>query len=111
MNSAYISNTSTLEFDIRQVDGSKGYAPFYIRNNNSSSSLAYLSYNQLGAELNEWVHIKIVFNDTTSITVYADTLEEPLSVSLSSKDNNGYRLMFNAGGAMTKIDFKNVIIY
>ena len=105
-----ISPTQTLEFDICQVDGTKYYAPIYIRNDGGGVSLASITYNELNANVGEWVHVKIVFNNTSTITIYADTLAEPITKTLSATSTN-YRIMFYGNNAITTLYFKNVAIY
>lgn len=105
-----ISPTQTLEFDICQVDGTKYYAPIYIRNDGGGTSLASIQYSELNANVGEWVHVKIVFNNTSTITIYADTLAEPITKTLSATSTN-YRLMFYGNSAITTLYFKNVAIY
>ena len=105
-----ISPTQTLEFDICQIDGTKYYALIYIRNDGGGVSLASISYSELNANVGEWVHMKIVFNNTSTITIYADTLAEPITKTLSATSTN-YRLMFYGNNAITTLYFKNVAIY
>jgi hypothetical protein len=105
-----IPPNSVVEFDICQTDGSVNYAPIYIRNDGGGVSLSNISYNNLGAGIGDWVHIKIVFNNTDTITVYSDKLSEPFTKTLSATSTN-YRVMLNLSGDMTTIKFKNYAIY
>ena len=105
-----IPPNSVVEFDICQTDGSLNYAPIYIRNDGGGVSLSNITYNNLGASIGDWVHIKIVFNNTNTITVYSDKLSEPFTKTLSATSTN-YRVMLYCGGDMTTIKFKNFKIY
>ena len=105
-----IAPTQTISFDLCQMDGTKYYAPIYIRNDGGGTTLASIQYNDLNANVGEWVHVEIVFNNTSTITIYADTLAEPITKTLSSTSTN-YRLMFYGNNAITTLYFKNVIIY
>ena len=105
-----IAPTQTIEFDLMQVDGTTNYAPIYIRNEASNSSLTNATITNLGASIGEWVHIKIVFNNTSTVMIYTDKLATPLTKTLSATSTN-YRLMFYGGSTITKLKFKNVIIY
>ena len=105
-----IAPTQTISFDLCQMDGTKYYAPIYIRNDGGGISLASISYSELNANVGEWVHVKIVFNNTSTITIYADTLAEPITKTLSATSTN-YRLLLNGNNAITTLYFKNVIIY
>ena len=105
-----IAPTQTISFDLCQIDGTKYYAPIYIRNEGGGTSLASITYNDLNANVGEWVHVKIVFNNTSTITIYADTLAEPITKTLSATSTN-YRLMLYGNNAITTLYFKNVITY
>lgn len=105
-----IAPTQTISFDLCQMDGTKDYAPIYIRNDGGGVSLASISYSELNANVGEWVHVKIVFNNTSTITIYADTLAEPITKTLSATSTN-YRLMLYGNSAITTLYFKNVAIY
>lgn len=112
MNNPYnkIPPNSVVEFDICQTDGSVNYSPIYIRNDGGGVSLSNISYGNLGAGIGDWVHIKIVFNNTDTITVYSDKLSEPFTKTLSATSTN-YRVMLYCGGDMTTIKFKNYVVY
>lgn len=110
MDNGYITPTSTVEFDFKAVDGVKNWALVYIRNSGGGSSLANLSLNDIGGEIGEWIHLKIVFNNTDTITIYSSKLDNPITKTLSSTDTN-YRLLLFCGGANTELHFKNVIVY
>lgn len=105
-----IAPTQTISFDLCQMDGTKYYAPIYIRNDGGGASLASITYNDLNANVGDWVHMKIVFNNTSTITIYADTLAEPITKTLSATSTN-YRLMFYGNNIITTLYFKNVAIY
>lgn len=110
MNSGYITSTSTVEFDFKAVDGVKNWALIYIRNKFGGNSLANLSLDNIGGDIGEWIHLKIVFNNTDTITIYSSKLDNPITRTLSSTDTN-YRLLLYGGGANTELHFKNVIVY
>lgn len=103
-----ISPTQTIEFDICQMYGSN-VAIIYIRNDGSTSSLAQYNLSDLGASLEEWVHVKIAFNGTDTIILYSDKLSEPIYKNITTSTN--YRLMLNGYGNVTELRFKNVIVY
>lgn len=105
-----IPPSKTVELDLCQVDGGNTYAPLYIRNDGGGASLGSITYYILGATVGEWIHLRIVFSDSNTATVYSSTLNEPLALTLSNTSTN-YRIMFNATGPITKIQFKNVVIY
>ena len=105
-----IAPTQTISFDLCQIDGTKYYAPIYVRNDGGGTSLASITYNELNANVGEWVHVKIVFNNTSTITIYADTLAEPITKTLSATSTN-YRLMLYGNNAITTLYFRNVAIY
>lgn len=105
-----IAPSKTVELDLCQVDGGNTYAPLYIRNDGGGVSLGSITYYTLNATVGEWIHLKIVFSDSNTATVYSSTLNEPLALTLSNTSTN-YRIMFNATGTITKIQFKNVAIY
>ena len=105
-----IPPSKTVELDFCQVDGGNTYAPLYIRNDGGGASLGSITYYILGATVGEWIHLRIVFSDSNTATVYSSTLNEPLALTLSNTSTN-YRIMFNATGTITKIQFKNVAIY
>ena len=110
MDSAYITPTSTVEFDFKAVDGVKNLGLVYIRNRGGGNSLANLSLNNIGGDIGEWIHLKIVFNNTNTITIYSSKLNNPITRTLSSTDTN-YRLLLYCGGANTELHFKNVKVY
>lgn len=110
MNSGYITPTSTVEFDFKAVDGVKNWGLVYIRNSAGGTSLADLSLNNVGGEIGEWIHLKIVFNNTSTITIYSNKLENPITKTLSSTSTN-YRLVLYCGGVNTELHFKNVTVY
>lgn len=110
MNSGYISPTSIVEFDFKAIDGVKNLGLVYIRNSGGGTSLADLSLNNVGGEIGEWIHLKIVFNNTNTITIYSDKLDNPITKTLSSTSPN-YRLLLYGGGANTELHFKNVKVY
>ena len=110
MDSAYINPTSIVEFDFKAVDGVKNGGLIYIRNSGGGNSLANLSLNNVGGEIGEWIHLKIVFNNTDTITIYSSKLDNPITRTLSSTDTN-YRLLLYCGGTNTELHFKNVIVY
>lgn len=110
MNSGYISPTSIVEFDFKAIDGVKNWGLVYIRNSGGGNSLADLSLNNVGGEIGEWIHLKIVFNNTDTITIYSSKLDNPITKTLSSTSPN-YRLLFYGGGANTELHFKNVKVY
>lgn len=110
MNSAYITSTSTVEFDFKAVDGVKNLGLVYIRNSGGGNSLANLTLNNIGGDIGEWIHLKIVFNNTNTITIYSSKLENPITKTLSSTDSN-YRLLLYCGGTNTELHFKNVKVY
>lgn len=110
MDSAYINPTSIVEFDFKAVDGVKNWGLVYIRNSGGGVSLADLNLNQIGGEIGEWIHLKIVFNNTDTITIYSSKLDNPITRTLSSTDTN-YRLLLYCGGTNTELHFKNVIVY
>ena len=110
MNSAYITPTSTVEFDFKAIDGVKTYAFVYIRNGAGGISLANLTLNSIGGDIGEWIHLKIVFNNTDTITIYSSKLDNPITKTLSSTSSN-YRLLLYCGGANTELHFKNVKVY
>ena len=110
MNSAYITPTSTVEFDFKAVDGVKNWGLIYIRNSAGGTSLADLNLNNIGGDIGEWIHLKIVFNNTDTITIYSSKLDNPITRTLSSTDSN-YRLLLYGGGTNTELHFKNVIVY
>lgn len=105
-----IAPSQTIEFDLLQTEGTTTLSPIYIRNDGGGSSLSNITYSDLGASLEEWVHCKIVFNNTSIITIYSDKLETAITKTLSATSTN-YRLMFYCGGAITQLQFKNVKIY
>lgn len=105
-----IAPTQTISFDLCQMDGTKYQAPIYVRNDGGGISLASIQYSELNANVGEWVHVKIVFNNTSTITIYADTLAEPITKTLSATSTN-YRLMLYGNNAITTLYFKNVAIY
>lgn len=110
MNSGYISPTSIVEFDFKAVDGVKNWGLLYIRNSGGDTSLADLSLNYVGGEIGEWIHLKIVFNNTNTITIYSSKLDNPITKTLSSTSPN-YRLLLYGGGVNTELHFKNVKVY
>lgn len=112
MNNSYnkIPPNSVVEFDICQTDGASNSAPIYIRNDGGGTSLSSITYDNLGASIGDWVHIKMVFNNTDTITVYSDKLSESFTKTLSATSTN-YRVMFYCGGDMTTIKFKNFVVY
>ena len=110
MNTGYITPTSIVEFDFKAVDGVKNWGLVYIRNSGGGDSLADLSLNNVGGEIGEWIHLKIVFNNTSTITIYSSKLDNPITKTLSSTSPN-YRLLLYCGGANTELHFKNVKVY
>ena len=110
MNSGYITPTSTIEFDFKAVDGVKNWGLVYIRNSAGGTSLTDLSLNNVGGEIGEWIHLKIVFNNTNTITIYSSKLQNPITKTLSSTSTN-YRLLLYCGGVNTELHFKNVNVY
>lgn len=109
-NTLLMDSSHIIEFDLYQVDGLRTNGTIFIRNSGAGSTLASANLYQLGADVGEWVHLKIVFDETNSkLLLYVDDSSTPVERTLTVQSN--YRLAFYTSGDCTTLRYKNLKVY
>ena len=109
-NTLLMDSSHIIEFDLYQVDGLRTNGTIFIRNGGGGSTLASANLYQLDADVGEWVHLKIVFDETNSkLLFYVDDSSTPVERTLTVQSN--YRLAFYTSGDCTTLRYKNLKVY
>ena len=105
----YIQPNDVFEFDFMQVDGSRVYAPIYIRNKTNGVSLSNFHLSHINQQINTWIHLKCQIIDTI-LYIYVDDNPTPVERPMSNTDTD-YRLYLNTPTDITTLKYKNFKVY
>jgi hypothetical protein len=105
----YIQPNDVFEFDFMQVDGSRNYAPIYIRNKTNGASLTSFHLTHINQQINTWIHLKCQIIDTT-LYIYVNDNPTPVERPMSNTDTD-YRIYLNTPTDTTTLKYKNFKVY
>ena len=105
----YIQPNDVFEFDFMQVDGSRNYAPIYIRNKTNGVSLTSFHLTHINQQINTWIHLKCQIIDTT-LYIYVNDNPTPVERPMSNTDTD-YRIYLNTPTDTTTLKYKNFKVY
>ena len=110
LSSKLIDPDGTVEFDIKQVDGSKTNGFIYIRNPTGGLNRSSFNLNAINCNVGDWIHLKVVFDGSKTYKIYVNDSTTPITRELSELDT-GYVLYLYTSGSTTEFHFKNVFVY